>query len=148
MVWACEKFQDYILGKKLKIETDHKLVPLLNSKHLDNLPPRVLRFRLRMMRYDYTVEYVLGKSLYVADMLSRSPLPIVDEGLCNLSSEADLYVDAVVQSLPAGESRLQEYSSAQARDPVCSQVKEFCNSEWPSKYHISKELQPYWEARS
>ena len=48
-VWACEKFQDYILGRRIIIETDHKpLIPLLNAKELDNLPPRILRFRLRM----------------------------------------------------------------------------------------------------
>ena len=41
--WACERFSDYILGKHIEIETDHKpLVPLLNSKNLDTLPPRVL----------------------------------------------------------------------------------------------------------
>ena len=45
--WACEKFADLIIGKQIEVETDHKpLVPLLGSKHLDNLPPRVLRFRL------------------------------------------------------------------------------------------------------
>ena len=43
--WACERFSDYILGKTITIETDHKpLVPLLSTKHLDNIPPRVLRF--------------------------------------------------------------------------------------------------------
>ena len=42
---ACDKFSMYVLGKSIKIETDHKpLVPLLGSKHLDSLPPRVLRF--------------------------------------------------------------------------------------------------------
>ena len=42
-VWACEKFQDYTLGKKILIEMDHKpLVPLLNTKQLDSLAPRVL----------------------------------------------------------------------------------------------------------
>ena len=46
-MWACECFSNYILGKSIHIETDHKpLVPLLNTKHLDSLPPRVLRFRL------------------------------------------------------------------------------------------------------
>ena len=41
--WACEKFATYILGMKFLIETDHKpLVPLLGTKHLDSLPPRVL----------------------------------------------------------------------------------------------------------
>ena len=47
LVWACEKFSDYILGKSIFLETDHKpLVPLLGNKSLDSLPPRVLRFRL------------------------------------------------------------------------------------------------------
>jgi len=38
--WACEKFSTYLIGKMFDIETDHKpLVPLLNTKHLDDLPP-------------------------------------------------------------------------------------------------------------
>ena len=42
--WACEMFSTYILGMKFVIETDHKqLVPLLGTKQLDSLPPRVLR---------------------------------------------------------------------------------------------------------
>ena len=45
--WACEKFSAYILGRHFEIESDHKpLIPLLNSKALDNLLPRILRFRL------------------------------------------------------------------------------------------------------
>ena len=56
VTWASEKFQDFVLGKEFIIETDHKpLVPLLNSKNLDNLPPRVLRFRLRLARFNYMV---------------------------------------------------------------------------------------------
>lgn len=56
------------------IETDHKhLIPLLSSKHLDSLPPRVLRFRLRLMRFNYSVSFVPGILLYTVDTLSRSP---------------------------------------------------------------------------
>ena len=73
--WACEKFSDYILGKSIIIETDHKpLVPLLGTKQLDSLPPRVLRFRLRLDRFTYTIIYVPGKDLHTADTLSRAPL--------------------------------------------------------------------------
>ena len=50
------KFSDYVLGKVIALETDHKpLVPLLGTKQLNNLPPRVLRFRLRLDRFDYTI---------------------------------------------------------------------------------------------
>ena len=75
VTWSCEKFSDYILGSKFEIETDHKpRVPLLSSKHLNDLPPRVLRFRLRMAKFDYTIAHVPGKLLYTADALSRDPV--------------------------------------------------------------------------
>ena len=75
--WACEKFATYIQGKTITLETDHKpLVPLLSHKHLDSLPPRVVRFRLRLMRFDYIIKHVPGKSLHTADTLSRAPLKI------------------------------------------------------------------------
>ena len=45
LTWAAEKFSMYLLGRTFQMETDHKpLVPLLSSKNLDALPPRVLRF--------------------------------------------------------------------------------------------------------
>ena len=51
--WACNSLSDYLLGLHLHIETDHKpLVPLFYPrKSLDELPLRVQRFRLQMMRY-------------------------------------------------------------------------------------------------
>ena len=71
VTWACDRFSDYILGRPFEIKTDHKpLVPILSSKNLDNLPPRVLRFRLRLARFEYTIHHVPGKLLYTADTLS------------------------------------------------------------------------------
>ena len=70
ITWACEMFSSYVLGKQILLETDHK--PLLMYKHLDNLLPRILRFQLRLMRFDYGISHVPGKYLYVADALSRS----------------------------------------------------------------------------
>ena len=69
--WACEKFASYILGMKFAVETDHKpLVPLLGQKDLNKLPPRILRFRLRLARFDYSITHVPGKFMYTADTLS------------------------------------------------------------------------------
>jgi len=75
ITWSCEKFPTDILGKHISINTDHKpLVTLLGSKHLVNLPPRVLRICLILMWFSYSIQYVPGKLLYTADTLSRAPL--------------------------------------------------------------------------
>ena len=62
--WACERLSDYLVGLQFHIHTDHKpLVPLFTSKYLDELPIRVQRFRLRMMRYTFTISHVPGTKL-------------------------------------------------------------------------------------
>ena len=76
ITWACEKFFTYILGKHISIDIDHEpLVPLLDqgSKHLDNLPPRVLRFRLRLMWFSYSSSRET-LNLYTADTVSKALL--------------------------------------------------------------------------
>ena len=146
ITWACEKFSMYILGKRFSIETDHKpLVPLLGSKHLDSLPPRVLRFRLRLARFDYSIEHVPGKLLYTADTLSRAP--ISSSGDPTLEELAELAMEACIAHLPASQDRLCEYQEAQNSDPLCSLVIKYCLTGWPGKAQINEALAPYWEAR-
>ena len=58
---ACERLSDYSAGNHFEIETDHKpLVPLLSSKNLEELPLRVQRFRLRLIRFSFSVRHVSG----------------------------------------------------------------------------------------
>ena len=114
--WACDRFSDYILGKTITIETDHKpLVPLLSTKHLDNIPPRVLRFRLRLMRFDYSIIHIPGKLLYAADTHFRAPQTHPEEDLRH-SAVTEAHNFAVVSQLPASEDRLYIYRKAQAED--------------------------------
>ena len=88
LTWALEKFAEYVLGKCIILEADHKpLVPILCRKSLDMLPPRVLRFRLRLMRFQYSIQHVPGKTLYTADTLSRAPLKEIPDACSSSSSE-------------------------------------------------------------
>jgi len=107
--WACERFSDYLLGLQFHIETDHKpLVPLFSTRNLDELPIRVQRFRMRTMRYSFTISHVPGKSLSVADTLSRAPLNKTAVSDSILQDKSEAFVDMIVQSLPATEWRLEE----------------------------------------
>ena len=72
--WASESFNEYLLGLEYTLETDHKpLLPLLSTKEIAKMPPRIPRFRLRLMRYSPTVIHVAGKEQITADALSRAP---------------------------------------------------------------------------
>ena len=56
VTWACEKVAKYLIGTSFHIETDHKsLVYRLSTKDLSDIPPRVPRFRMRLMRFHYTI---------------------------------------------------------------------------------------------
>ena len=86
---------------------------MLNSKQLDSLPPRILRFWLRLSKFDYTVLHVPGKLLYTADALSRAPTsPVKPTEDDSLQEDAELFVNVVVSSLSASKGRLGEYEKA------------------------------------
>ena len=141
LTWACEKFSTYILGKKF---TDHKpLVPLLGTKHLDDLPPRVLRFRLRLSRFEYDIKHVPGKQLYTANTLSRAPISTSES--YNLHEEADLLMQISIDHLPASTQRIDEIKTVQASDTVCSTLISYCENSWPEKHSLSLQLKPYWK---
>lgn len=124
VTWSCEKFSYYVLGGRFEIETDHKpLVPILSSKHLNDLPPRVLRFRLRMAKFDYSICHVPGKFLYTADALSRDPIP--EQEPTSLQKEVEVFVNSLTKTLPASEQRLETYRQAQEQDEECMQVREY-----------------------
>ena len=147
--WACEKFSDYILGKRIVIETDPKpLIPLLNNKRLESLPPRVLRFRLRLSRFDYQIEHVPGKLLYTADTLSRSPVCSAEVRERKLQAEVELFAAETIANLPASTQRIDVYKLKQQEDSTCCEIVRHCQQGWPSKHQVTAQMKPYWAVRN
>ena len=146
--WAVERFAEYLLGMDFTIETDHKpLIPLLSSKDITSMPPRIQRFRLRLMRFSPEVVHVPGKNQITADALSRAPV--------GRPTAADIhFVDATaemgrqaIQALPASSQKLQAVRQAQKADSVLAEVREYCVRGWPGFIPSNPILQPYWQDR-
>jgi len=147
LTWACEKFSPYIMGKTIDIETDHKpLVPLMICKDLDAMPPHILHFHLRMMRYSFNICHVPRKLLYVADTLSRAPVaPKSDvDDAENLESATEAFITAVVSQLPATSTRLELLCKAQSEDKTLQNFFKFCEQGWLTKNSLCNDLKPYW----
>ena len=145
LTWACERFQDYLVGLRFHVETDHKpLVPLLSNKLLDELPLQIQRFRMRLMRFSFSISHVPGKDLSTADALSRTPFSNTTSSDELLSEEADAYLQMAVQSLSATEKRLKEVRSHQQTDLVCTKIATYRQDGWPSKYGIHESAKPFY----
>ena len=149
ITWASEHFSDYLIGIHYHIETDHRpLVPLLSTKHLEDLPARVQRFRLRMMRFSYTISHEPGKSLHTADTLSRDPISrSLNLQEKKLENDVKAYVDYVVQYLPATEDRLEDIRVQQHQDEVTRRLIDYCTEGWPERSQLPGILKLYWAVR-
>ena len=143
--WACERLSDYLLGLEFHIHTDHKpLVPLFGEKNLDELPIRVQRFRLRMMRYKFSISHVPGKSLLMADALSRAPCSDVRREDTLLEQATTAYACQVLQSLPATERQLERIRIHQEEDEECRQAAAYSKEGWPSRQSLSGVMKHYY----
>ncbi|KAL9987332.1 hypothetical protein ACROYT_G001621 [Oculina patagonica] len=101
--WACERLEEYVPGLPWKQITSR----LFHSSQQLTCP--ILRFRLRMMRYNPEVLHVPGKCQISADALSRE--------------EVEIFASSTVNQLPANAQRLQEIIESQRNDEVCMQVR-------------------------
>ena len=149
MTWACERFQSYLVGMDFLIQTDHKpLISLLSSRGLADLPPSVLRFRLRLLCFTYRIEHVPGKNLVTVDALSRAPIqtaPTEEEK--QLETDVRLYINNIVEHLPASEGRLVQIRAAQNTDDVCKRLKNMVQTGLRNRKALPPELQQYWQYR-
>lgn len=146
LVWACEKFADYLVGKQFRLESDHKpLIPIFTSKALDGLTPRLQRLRMRMMRYSYDITYVPGKELLAADALSRAPLTATDPW--DLAEEVETFVRFVTSSVPIKVPCLQWLKECQQEDSLCTQLRRFCSKQWPPRRDLCPEAKQFFQFR-
>ena len=73
IVFACQRFSTYLLGRSFIAESNHKLLEMITMKNLANAPPCLQRMLLELQRYDVTIKYRSGKEMQLADALSHCP---------------------------------------------------------------------------
>ena len=145
-VWGCEHFHQYLFGGPcVTVQTDHKpLVPLINTRDLDRVSIRCQRLLIRLLRYQVRAVYVPGKSMTVADTLSRAPLP-TDQEDDVLQQETTALIYAVTRALCSPEKQ-QLLVDATTNDPMLQRVVHYTVHGWPTT--ISDDLREYHANRN
>ena len=73
IVFACHRFNTYVLGRPFTVELDQKPLEMIHQKSLASAPPRLQHMLLQLNRYDVPIRYRPGKEMLLADALSRCP---------------------------------------------------------------------------
>ena len=144
VVFGCERFHEYLYGRSFVAQNDHQPLKAVFSKSIVQCPPRIQRFFLRLQKYDFQFEYSPGKTMKVADALSRASLdrtPEIDP------DEMAHHVHSIINQIPVSETKLSQLQRETKIDPVLQLLKQYTVRGWPSKANIDTAVKPYYDHR-
>ena len=134
--FGCVKFHEYIFGKSVIIQTDHKPLVSIMTK-----PIHQLSARMRLQNYDLTVTHIKGIHMYFADALSRAHTNSVEP--TNLF-DAELNVTTINMQ----ETIMQKIVSETAKDEIMTEMIRLTKQGWPStSKDILPAIKPYFTYR-
>ncbi|KAK7104470.1 hypothetical protein V1264_019182 [Littorina saxatilis] len=141
LVWACEKFHQYVYGVKFELITDHRPLEFIYSKR-SKPSARIERWVLRLQSYNFTVKYRPGKT-NIADPLSR----LVDKEKRPTDTVADLedYIYLVTKEAVPKAMSMSEIDKESEKDEELKTLREAIQTEkWekmsPSYRAVKNEL--------
>lgn len=147
---SCKKFHNYIYGKKdTIIFTDHlPLVSIINKQINRIHNNRLKRLKLKLIPYTFTLKYIPGKDMYIADLLSRN--------IISKRVQDDNEINEVVHTVKEYEIRLskerfEELVKETSTDEVLSKVIKNYQLGWKDfnkKAEKCQELIHYFNQRS
>jgi len=151
IVAACDKWDLWIYGQRITVHSDHLPLQTIFKKPLRSAPRRLQKMMLRLQRYKLDVVYKKGSSLFLADTLSRAPLPTT-----NVSPQTnfevfrlDLTPDVTSHTTPGIKPRtFEEVKQATKEDPTMVSLTQTITKGWPdNKANLPPGISPYWAHR-
>ena len=143
IVFATEKFNQYTYGRDVNVQSDHKPLEAILKKSLDRAPKRLQAMMLRLQKYNINVTYEPGKTLVLADTLSRAFLNQTED-----STEDCVEHVHVTKYLPVTQRRLDLLREATESDNVLIALRSMVLNGWPNnKSEVPTILMPYFSYR-
>ena len=128
VLYAIRKFHQYVFGKLVLVQTDHKPLEAICKKALGSAPARLQRMLLQLQRYQMEVKYVPGKEMYLADTLSRATVDPPESDVEPIDDEKVIYEIGEIVMHPTGVRAIQE---ATKQDIQLQEVASLISRGWP-----------------
>ena len=149
IVAGCEKFDQYIYGHKVHIETDHKPLVSITRKPIHLAPKCLQRMLLKFQKYDINLEYKRGKEMYLADALSTlypkdsAPQTELQSEFCHQLEEV-----SISENLPVSVELMQQFRDETGKDTSLQVLMQVISVGWPdNKKVVPLEVRAYFHCR-
>ena len=138
IVFACQRFNTYVLGRPFTVESDHKPLEMIHQKSLASAPPRLQRMLLQLQWYDVTIRYRPGKEMLLADALSR----------CPSQASGEIKLDMRVDYIAFSKTWIAKLKDTTREDPILGTVYQLTQQGWPhQRRHTPRMARAYWDFR-
>lgn len=123
LVYAAEKMKSFSYGMpNVKFQTDHQPLVSIFQKPVHKITnDRLKKMRLKLMMYNPQVEYLPGKYMYLADLLSRNFI----EGPVDDDPEMVEVVHEVTSNLSISPGMMAELKSETSKDTGLLLVQQY-----------------------
>ena len=145
IVFACIKFHQYVYGRPVTVQSDHKPLESVFKKSIASTTPRLQRMLLRLLEYNITVQYTPGKELHIADMLSRNfrrdeqPSRVEKE----IAEDTVISINTVIADAPVSNSRIEKIKTECERDEETQLLLSYVRNGFPDHSRLSGVLRQY-----
>lgn len=146
--FGLQRFHQYIYGQHIVVETDHLPLIGIMKKGLNDISARLLRMRLRNQLYDYTLVHKPGKTLILADTLSRAFLSETCDNAHEFEQLDFDQVHAVTTGILTNPTFKEKLVTAVQSDPSMQILMSYIQNGWPDRRNMCVEpLKPYWAVK-
>ena len=138
IVFACQCFSTYLLGRSFIAESDHKPLEMIAVKNLANVPPCLQRMLLQLQHFDITIRYRPGSEMQLVDALSRCPVRASPEIKLNMCVDYVAFSRLWIETI---KEQLQE-------DPILATMYQLVQQGWPhQRRHVPCVARRYFDFR-
>lgn len=74
ILFACNKFHQFVYGTHFIVENDHKPLKQIFKKSITKSAPGIQRFLLALQKGEFDLNYIPGRESVIADKLSHASL--------------------------------------------------------------------------
>lgn len=145
--FATSKLHNYIYGHGcVTVFTDHLPLVSILSKSMDKiLNNRLKRLKLKLINYQFSIKYLPGKYMYVADLMSRTGI--------KTEAQEDLSMKDFIHCLSTNvvkinEPRLKEFQDKSLNDDCIKEINTYLHEGWPDIKTLYGEVKHMFKFRN